>query len=466
MCAAHLSGRHPSAEEGAGSGRHLGAIPIVGKAGTCAVYDGRLWHQVGTNSGEDIDPRTGKAWRLAVFMHFCAPFIRMQENLTLTTDREEVIASASPALLERLGLQTWNGFGRVGQQAPLTGTELGLPRMPAAGDSAQVGVARGAPQLTREEMAADCAALDEAGFCVIDGSLQEEEVRRLAARVAEQARAEASAGVASIDEQGVQRVLTCINKGDEFVQLLLEPDHRELVGHILGEEYQVSPSLQSARKDFDAELTCRPSQLSHATATIRGPGSAEPPLWSAQWWFPQPMRVSRGGPAIRPGSVGPELARSEAWATPSDEFIAPPVTAIVSWALSDVNMRLVEKSHLSGREPTEADEEAAATSGAIKLKEGSCLVSDGRLWRADGEGTVLEFAFIGPQMRMEENNVLATTSEVLEAMPPEAKAQLGFNVWYSYGNAGMATRAMVTSGDPRTPMDGPSQSVTGGTARR
>ena len=112
---------------------------------------------------------------------------------------------------------------------------------------------------------------------------------------------------------------------------------------------------------------------------------------------------------------------------------------------------------------------APATSSTIKLKEGSCLVSDGRLWRADGEGTVLEFAFIGPQMRMEENNVLAvlaTTSEVLEAMPPEAKAQLGFNVWYSYGNAGIATRAMVTSGDPRTPMDGPSQSVTGGTARR
>ena len=79
---------------------------------------------------------------------------------------------------------------------------------------------------------------------------------------------------------------------------------------------------------------------------------------------------------------------------------------------------------------------------------------------------MLEFAFIGPQMRMEENNVLATTSEVLEAMPPEAKAQLGFNIWYSYGNAGMATRAMVTSGDPRTPMDGPSQSVTGGAARR
>ena len=34
MPGSHLSGRHPTAEEGANSGIHLGAIPLEGKAGT------------------------------------------------------------------------------------------------------------------------------------------------------------------------------------------------------------------------------------------------------------------------------------------------------------------------------------------------------------------------------------------------------------------------------------------------
>ena len=38
MPGSHLSGRHPLVHEGVNSGRHLGSIPICGRAGSCALY--------------------------------------------------------------------------------------------------------------------------------------------------------------------------------------------------------------------------------------------------------------------------------------------------------------------------------------------------------------------------------------------------------------------------------------------
>ena len=66
MPGSHLSGRHPTAEEGANSGIHLGAIPLEGKAGTLVIYDARLWHQAGLNRGTQIDPILREPWRLCI----------------------------------------------------------------------------------------------------------------------------------------------------------------------------------------------------------------------------------------------------------------------------------------------------------------------------------------------------------------------------------------------------------------
>ena len=94
MPGSHLSGRHPTAEEGANSGIHLGAIPLEGKAGTLVIYDARLWHQAGLNRGTKVDPILREPWRLCIFCPFSAPQMRQQANLSLTTHRN-IVATAS-----------------------------------------------------------------------------------------------------------------------------------------------------------------------------------------------------------------------------------------------------------------------------------------------------------------------------------------------------------------------------------
>ncbi len=80
------------------------SIAAVGPAGTAMVFDGRLWHGTGANSTDE--PRVG------ILSYFCRPFIRQQENFTISL-APEVIAKCSPELLSILGFQTWATLGMV-----------------------------------------------------------------------------------------------------------------------------------------------------------------------------------------------------------------------------------------------------------------------------------------------------------------------------------------------------------------
>jgi ectoine hydroxylase-related dioxygenase (phytanoyl-CoA dioxygenase family) len=80
------------------------SIAAIGPAGTAMVFDGRLWHGTGANTTDD--PRIG------ILSYFCRPFIRQQENFTLSL-APEVIARCSPELLSILGFQTWATLGMV-----------------------------------------------------------------------------------------------------------------------------------------------------------------------------------------------------------------------------------------------------------------------------------------------------------------------------------------------------------------
>jgi len=82
-------------------------VPAEGAAGTAVVFDARIWHGTGTN-------RTNRA-RRGVFTYFCRPFIRPQENHTVSTP-PEVLAAASPELRRLLGLSPWRSLG--GRQGP------------------------------------------------------------------------------------------------------------------------------------------------------------------------------------------------------------------------------------------------------------------------------------------------------------------------------------------------------------
>ncbi len=68
------------------------------------MFDGRLWHGTGAN-------RTTSRRHL-LLGYFCRPWIRPQENFTLSL-LDELYGQASPELLGRLGFRTYATLGNV-----------------------------------------------------------------------------------------------------------------------------------------------------------------------------------------------------------------------------------------------------------------------------------------------------------------------------------------------------------------
>lgn len=96
-------------------------VPVVGPAGTAAIFEARIWHTTGASIATED--------RLGIFSYFCAPQFRQQENQLLGLD-DTVLANASDELKALLGLKPFNGYGRIG--AP--GTNLHAPTDRALGE--------------------------------------------------------------------------------------------------------------------------------------------------------------------------------------------------------------------------------------------------------------------------------------------------------------------------------------------
>ena len=77
----------------------------VGPAGTALVFDGRVWHGTGANTTAD-DRRYG------VLTYFCRPWMRPQENYTLST-HPAVLDELDDELRALLGLRVWRTLGGV-----------------------------------------------------------------------------------------------------------------------------------------------------------------------------------------------------------------------------------------------------------------------------------------------------------------------------------------------------------------
>ena len=100
VAGSHLTGAHPDQDD-------QSSYPILqptAEAGTLMVFDGRLWHGTGAN--------TGNTDRLGVLTTFCSPQFRQQENQTLGMDRD-LWEGCSEKLKERLGFKVWNAYGRI-----------------------------------------------------------------------------------------------------------------------------------------------------------------------------------------------------------------------------------------------------------------------------------------------------------------------------------------------------------------
>ena len=94
----HRTGRWPEPHE------EVEVATAVGPAGTIMVWDGRLWHGTGVN-------RTDKP-RRGLLAAYCKPFLRTQENSTISVD-PAVLEQCSPEMLTLLGFRTWHGLGMV-----------------------------------------------------------------------------------------------------------------------------------------------------------------------------------------------------------------------------------------------------------------------------------------------------------------------------------------------------------------
>jgi len=80
------------------------SVAATGRAGSALIFEGRVWH--GTGKNETELPRHG------LLTYFCRPFVRPQENCTLSV-ADDVLDNASDWLKELLGFRVWRSLGGV-----------------------------------------------------------------------------------------------------------------------------------------------------------------------------------------------------------------------------------------------------------------------------------------------------------------------------------------------------------------
>ena len=78
--------------------------PVTGPAGTVMVFDGRLWHQTGSNVTE-------RERRHGILQYCCRPFVRQQENWFLSID--PAVLERRPELRPILGYEQYLSLGMV-----------------------------------------------------------------------------------------------------------------------------------------------------------------------------------------------------------------------------------------------------------------------------------------------------------------------------------------------------------------
>ncbi|MEM7533120.1 MAG: phytanoyl-CoA dioxygenase family protein [Chloroflexota bacterium] len=304
------------------------------------------------------------------------------------------------------------------------------------------------------------ADIDQFGFCFIKDALSPEQTAALRTRLVEQAQAEQTQGVAYRDgapnqnwgsfrgKDGAlrkdafkqasggpnQRLWMLINKGNQFLELLSHAQMREVIDHVLGDDYL----------------------LSSFTANIANPGGVPMKLHTDQWWMPLPIR--REPNPVPAGSLSRQKSN---WVEPAPPNLIAPVVAVnIMWMLNDFTeenggTRLVPGSHLSGRRP-DHPEDANVESIAAAGPAGTAMVFDGRIWHgtganvSDGPRLGVLTTFCGPQFRPQENFTLGTKQAVLDEASPDLLALLGFKVWNAYGRLENPVTEFVSRDDELT----------------
>jgi hypothetical protein len=174
------------------------------------------------------------------------------------------------------------------------------------------------------------ADLEEWGYCLVEGVLSPERVATVRQRLVELAEAEVAAGTDYVYENGSnQRIWTLLNKGDEFIELAMDPTVHRLMARMLDPEFL----------------------LSNIDANVAGPGGNPMFLHADQSFVPPPW---------------PPF----------------PLVANAMWMLDDFTedngaTRVVPGSHLLGHGP---DYGNLPDTVPVTGPAGTVMVFDGRLW--------------------------------------------------------------------------------------
>lgn len=251
-----------------------------------------------------------------------------------------------------------------------------------------------APTVTTDvdEAAAD---LDREGYCLLAGALEAARVTRLRELLLAISEAEIAEGTDYVYENGSnQRIWTLLNKGDEFVDLALDPAVHRLMARLLG------PSFL----------------LSNLDANIAGPGGQPMFLHADQSFIPPP------------------------W--PPYPMVANAIWMIDDFTAENGATRVVPGSHLLGHGPDGTGEVVSVVAPA-----GTVMIFDGRLWHQTGPNvtadvrrhTILAY-YCRPFIRTQENWFLSIAPAVVERRP-EIRGLVGYDNFLSLG---------MVDGMPRT----------------
>jgi ectoine hydroxylase-related dioxygenase (phytanoyl-CoA dioxygenase family) len=311
------------------------------------------------------------------------------------------------------------------------------------------------PRLTTsvERARADLAAF---GYCFLSGILSSGEVAALRTRLLQQAAAEEQAGLGIFDQGpdqkslftkegridraaalpgrgGVnQRILTLVNKGQVFRDIIINPVVLDMMRFWLGESFV----------------------LCNTSANIANPGGVPQSLHSDQFWFPRSKR--RSEEHVRPGSIkrGEYYGDGEG---ETDPFVEPPVSLTAAVFLVDIDeemgpTRFVPGTHRSGYRPHPDAPDPDSTVPAVGPA-GTVCFFDARLFHGTGANRsnrprlVILNHYCGPQIRQLENYTVALRPEIREAACPELLRVLGFSEsLVGFGRVQEGTALEVLSG--------------------
>lgn len=301
------------------------------------------------------------------------------------------------------------------------------------------------PTLDLNEIRKD---IDCWGYGLLKDALNESLLEKTRARLLDQASAELSLGVAfedggpaqkwgefrdasgklrpevfTAENGGVnQRVWLLPNKGKEFLDVLEVDEMYEIVGHVLGEEFQ----------------------LSSFSSNIAKPGGLKMDLHTDQWWAPEPTRPGRRNLPV--GSMTRSKFDYDPDITDQPTMITPAACSNVIFMINEFNegnggTRLVPGSHLFGRHPDKVKDANIETIAAEGPK-GTAIITDGRIWHGTGanqsndERIAMLLTFCGPQYRPQVNFAMALDDEVLAKATSRQKTMFGLKVWWGYGRTG------------------------------